>query len=54
MEKTGSFEYVVFKKEGKVWMRSPGGSVIIYDNRFSDCPLLSEGQSFIKVKEDCK
>ena len=54
MEKLGNYEYMVYKQDGKVYLCLPGGNTILYDNRFSDCPVLSEGQSFIKVKEDCE
>ena len=52
MEKTSDFQYSVFNKDGKLKLRLPGGEIIDYDNRFTDCPLLQEGESFIKPKED--
>lgn len=52
MEKTGDYEYRIFKKDGVLKLRLPGGEVIPYDNRFPNCPLLKEGESFVVTKED--
>ena len=52
MEKNADYEYVVFKKEGKLFLKFPGGNTIPYDNRFSNLPHISEGGSFSKPLED--
>lgn len=52
MEKTADYEDTIFKKDGKLFIRKAGGQVIPYDNSINDCPLLKEGESFIKPKED--
>lgn len=52
MEKTADYEYRVYKQDGKLLLRLPGGEVIPYDNRFADCPPLAEGESFVKPKEN--
>lgn len=52
MEKTGDYEIQVFKQDGKLMMRLPGGQVVPYDHRFPDPPPLSEGDSIIKPLED--
>lgn len=51
MEKTADFQYKVFKQDGKLQLRLPGGKVIPYDHRFSDCPNLNEGGEWIKEAE---
>lgn len=52
MEKTADYQYIVYKKDGKLILRLPGGREIPYDHRFSDCPALNEGESWIITKED--
>lgn len=52
MEKTADFQYVVYKKNGVMILRLPGGQEIPYDNRFADCPSLMEGESFLVPKEN--
>lgn len=52
LEKTANSEYCVYRQDGKLLMRHPGGLITPYDNRFDDCPSLSEGNQFIKVKEN--
>jgi len=51
MEKTGSFEDVVFKEDGKLKIRLAGGEIIPYDNRFPQV-TLKEGESLTVPKED--
>ena len=52
MEKTADDQFVVSKKGGVLLLRLPGGAVMKYDNRFSDCPDLKEGDTFIKANTD--
>lgn len=52
MEKTGSFETVVYKEDGKLMMRLPGGEIKVYDNRFHNHLPIKEGDQFVKTKED--
>lgn len=51
MEKTADYQYVVFRENGLIKLRNPGGQVIPYDNRFNDCPHLNEGERWIKEAE---
>ena len=48
LEKTAQLETTVYMENGKRLMRLPGGQIIPYDNRFPDCPSLSEGNTFVK------
>lgn len=52
MEKTADYEYKVYKKDGKLILRLPGGREIPYDHRFPNCPDLMEGEFYIVTKED--
>ena len=49
MEKSAEYQYMVYKQEGKLLLRLPGGEVIPYDNRFSDLPYIDEGGHWIKT-----
>ena len=50
MEKTGDYEINVYKQEGILLMRLPGGQTVPYDGRFG-YPPLNEGESFVKPVE---
>lgn len=52
MEKTGNYEYVVYKENNNLKLRHPGGLITNYDGRFGDYSYLNEGQQVIKVNED--
>lgn len=52
MEKTAQSQYIVFRRNGELFLRCPNGPEMPYDNRFPDCPHLSEGEEFIKILED--
>jgi len=47
MEKTGDYEIHVYKQNGILLMRLPGGQTVPYDGRFG-YPPLNEGDSFIQ------
>jgi hypothetical protein len=54
MEKSAEFQIRVFKQDGKLLMRLPGGKEIPYDNRFGNLQstITTEGDYRIFPLED--
>ena len=52
MEKTGNYEFVIYKENGVLKLRHPGGLITSYDNRFGDYSFINEGEQVVKTNED--